>query len=75
MRAGGSSAFITKLLSTFAGHSRTTIVPFYPKLASWTLFVLGSIHEFDEVFIVFVEAIVDFVLSTSHTVVVLTLAP
>jgi hypothetical protein len=39
------------------------------------LLIFGSTHELDEVFIVFVEAIVDLVFSTGHSVVVLTLAP
>jgi hypothetical protein len=75
MRTGGSSAFIAKFLPTLASHGGAAVVPLHPKLASRTLLVLGSADEFDEVFIVFVEAVVDLVLSAAHARVVLALAP
>lgn len=74
MRAGGSSAIVTKLLSAFAGHGRTAVIPLHPKLAARTLLVLGSLHELDKVLVIFVETIIDLIFSTGHSVMVLAFA-
>lgn len=74
MRASCSSAIIAKFLPAFAGHSRAAVISFHPKLAARTLFVLGSLHELDEVLIVFIKTIIDLILSTGHSVMVLTFA-
>ena len=75
MGTSSSSTVITKLLATFAGHCRATVISFHPKLASWALLVFSSTHKFDKVLIVFVETVVYLILGTSHTIMILTLAP
>ena len=70
MRTGRPTTVVTELLSTLAGHSRTTVISFHPKIALWTLLELGSLHEFYEILVVLVKSIADFVLSTTHTFVV-----
>lgn len=74
MRASGSSAVVTKLLSAFAGHGRTAIIPLHPKLAARTLLVLGSLHELDKVLIIFVKTIIDLIFSAGHSVMILAFA-
>ena len=66
----GSPTLIAKLLSAFAGHSRASVVSLDPVVAFGTLLELRSFHEVDEVLVVFVKGVVDFVLGTSHAVVV-----
>lgn len=74
MRASRSSAVVTKFLSAFAGHSRTAVISFNPKFAARTLLVLRALHELDKVLIVFIKTIIDLILSTGHSVMVLTSA-
>jgi len=75
MRTGGSSAIIAKLLAAFTGHGWAAVVSFYPKLAFGALFIPGSLYKLNEIFIIFVETVIDFVLCAGHAVVVLALAP
>lgn len=70
MRTGSPSTDITKLLSTFTSHSRTSLNPFHPVVAFGTLLVFSSSDKFDKIFISLVESIIDLVLRTSHTLVI-----
>ena len=75
MRAGGPSAIIAKLLAAFTGHGRAAVASLYPKLAFGALFIPGSLDKLDEIFIIFVETVIDFVFGAGHAVVVLAFAP
>lgn len=75
MRAGGSSAVIAKLLAALTGHGWAAVVSLYPKLALGALFVPCSLDKLDEIFIIFVETVIDLVLCAGHAVVVLAFAP
>lgn len=70
MRTPDSSAIVAKLLTTSACHSRTARIPLHPVLAFGTLLELGSLREFDEGFIIFVETIIDTVFLAGHSYVV-----
>lgn len=70
MRTSHSSTIVAKLLTTPTRHGRTARIPFHPMLALGALFELGTLCEFDEGFIVLVEAIIDTVLLAGHACVV-----
>lgn len=74
MRTGSTSTVIAELLTAFAGHSRAAIITLNPEFTSRTLLVLGSVDKLYEVFIIFVETVVDLVLCASHAVMVFTFA-
>ena len=71
MGTASPSTDIAELLPTFAAHGTATGTSLDPIIAFWTLFEFGSFDEIQELLVVFVEAIVDPVLSTGHPGVIL----
>ena len=70
MRTLSASTVVTKLLSTLASHGGAALIPLHPKIALRALLELGSLDKIDKSVVILVMRVVDAVLSTGHTVVV-----
>ena len=65
-----TSTNVTKFLSTFTSHSWASIISLDPIITLRTLLKFGSFDKFNEILVIFIESIVDFVLGTSHSLMI-----